>query len=374
MSAKHPTPEEYQRGIVTNHSSRFTPFSLKLANGGTLTGISHIPQNPTISYEAKPLLVGIHGGTCSAHTYDVTPEFTASTWSERLGIPFLAVNRPHVMHSSGWRLDRSSDDPGHPAFEVKEENSFFEEEARWWHEYILPALWQEFAAPNGCNSIVTTSHSLGTPMTILTASLYSAQASPEKGEYKWAGLIDSGWAEANTQRFYSTFGQEPTRDPDDIPLSHDPSIHAQPIRKEDKADIMLGPKGMEPDPSLRELLASGSTPVLMEESMAMATWWPQNKAKAQAGVKIPVLCALPEYDWAWQGSRRNIDAFCKGFVNAPRVEGACVEGTGHTIDLGPCRDGWWIRCYGWALEVAAGLAVREREGKPENFEQGEWPN
>ena len=61
-------------------------------------------------------------------------------------------------------------------------------------------------------------------------------------------------------------------------------------------------------------------------------------------------------------------------MKAPRVEGAIIEGAPHAHDYGRTSRGWWIRCFGWAIEVAEGMLVREWENKPyKNFEQGEWP-
>jgi len=76
-----------------------------------------------------------------------------------------------------------------------------------------------------------------------------------------------------------------------------------------------------------------------------------------------------------QGSKRNVDAFLKDFTNAPRVEGAVIQGAPHAIDLGRTSRGWWIRCFGFAIEVAEGLIVGEWKDKPyQNFEQGRWPD
>ena len=71
----------YQAAFATNPESKFTPFSLPLANGATLTGIAHIPFSSGVfhSSKQKPLLVGLHGGSCNAYTYDACPEYTAST-------------------------------------------------------------------------------------------------------------------------------------------------------------------------------------------------------------------------------------------------------------------------------------------------------
>lgn len=369
MTSKHPSPEEFHNILATNPSSKFTPFSLTLANGATLTGISHIPTTnaSSLGYPSRPLLVGIHGATCSAYTYDLSPAYTASTYSDLLSLPFVAFNRPNFLDSSGWLVDRSSPTPDKPQWKAEEGNSYFEEEGRWLHTYILPALWKEFAVPNGCTSIVTTSHSMSVPATIIAASLYSAQPSAERS-YVWAGMTLSAFAEHRTEHcetVNSALQTDPHREPHELPLGQDGRIHIPPFKPEDQMDLMLGPKGLSDD-ALRPLVWKQNTPFLTEEVMGMVVFWPTAKQRYKAGVKIPVLCALGEYDFVWRGTREEVEAFASGFVNAPRLEGARVEGGAHALELSRVAAGWWLRVFGWAVEVAAGQAM-DTEGKPAGY-------
>ncbi|TKA76319.1 hypothetical protein B0A55_04201 [Friedmanniomyces simplex] len=355
--AKQTVPSELHKALITNPSSHFEHFSIKLDNGATLTGISHIPTGGSSFPNGKPLLVGHHGATCSAYTFDTSPEYTASIYSQLLGVPFVAFNRPNYVDSSGWLVDR-----------------FFEEEARWLHEYVLPALWTEFGIPNGCTSLVTLSHSMAVPIIIIAASNYSSQ-SPAERKYKWAGAILYGYAEVHTKHCLDTIGRDmsdPHREPHEIPPGQDEKIHTPPLKPPTMVDLMCGPAGLEPDTKLRDLVKKAFQPFLAAEATEMDGWWPQHAAKYKAGVKLPILYALAEYDWVWQGNQRNVEAFCRGFVHAPRVEGGVVEGAPHAIDLGRTSRGWWVRCFGFAIEVAEGMVVREWEGRPANFEQGGW--
>ncbi|KAK4971595.1 hypothetical protein LTR42_007323 [Elasticomyces elasticus] len=368
-------PSDMHKPLITNSSSRFKHFSITLAHGATLTGIVHVPTGSQPSRDTKPLLVGCHGGTCSAYTFDVSPDYTASTYSQLLDVPFVAFNRPNYLDSSGWLVDRASNDPSNPRFKPKEGDGFFEEEGRWLHEYVLPALWTEFGIPNGCNSIVTLSHSMGCIVTIVAASSYSNQAMVDR-KYKWAGAILYGLAEVHAKNMFDALGRDmadPHREPHEIPVGQDERIHTPPFKTSSRTDLMCGPKGLESDETLRGLIEKGALPFLAAEPAELTGWWPQNRARYMAGVDIPIMYALGEYDWIWQGSKRNVVAFSEHFINAPRVEGALVEGAPHAIDLGRTRRGWWVKCFGFAMEVAASAVVREWEGKPANFEQGEWP-
>lgn len=163
--------------FATNKSSRFTDFSLILANGATLTGIAHIPPRVDFRYESRPLLVGIHGGTCTAHHYDISPDYTASASSAATGVPFVAFNRPGYAGST-------------TLLPFPETTTYCQEDGRWGHEYILPALWKEFGVPNGCTGLVATCHSIAVLGGVVTGALYAKDPTPA---YPLAGLILSGF-------------------------------------------------------------------------------------------------------------------------------------------------------------------------------------
>lgn len=180
--------ESIQAAVSTNSQSRFNAFSITLSNGATLTGIAYIPTARAESKNGAPLLVGIHGASCSAYHFDCSPQHTASRYSELFGVPFVASNRPNFLESSGWQIDRSSTGSGKPAWDKEDGLSHFEEEARWLQCYILPCLWNEFGKPNECTSIVTLSHSMSVPITVIAAACYSEQPETER-QFPWAGTI-----------------------------------------------------------------------------------------------------------------------------------------------------------------------------------------
>lgn len=355
----------------TNSASKFKDFSIKLSNGATLTGLVFIPptRGPYNGSSATPLLIGIHGTTCSAHTYDLSPGYTASTHSETLGVPYIAFNRPNFLQSSGWLVDRSSSTPTHPQWHADEGKTYFQEEGRWFHEFIFPALWETFGVTNGCTSIVTQSHSMSVPGTLEAANLYCSEP-PSQRTYTWAGMILSGYGEHPTEHcraVSAALQSDPEREAYDIPPGLDETIHVAPFRHEDRADLMLGPgPDVCAEGHLRPLIIQQTTPMHIAEIIDMVGAWPARKTAVKAGVKIPVLYALAEYDWPWQGTKENVDAFCADFANAPRVEGACVKGACHAIELSKVARGWWLRVFGWAMEVAMSEAL-DKPGKPGAF-------
>ena len=85
-----PLSSETNKNFATNHLSKFKDWRIRLQNGATLTGISYIPSS-SLNAKGGPLIVGLHGGTCCAYNYDVTPEYTASIYCDLLSVPFVAV-------------------------------------------------------------------------------------------------------------------------------------------------------------------------------------------------------------------------------------------------------------------------------------------
>lgn len=84
---------------------------------------------------------------------------------------------------------------------------------------------------------------------------------------------------------------------------------------------------------------------------------PTSNGTSSAGSK-PLLVAI---HGATCCAYKNVDAFGSEYVASTREEGAVVEGAGHAIELSPVNRGWWVRMFGFAIEVDAGLRVRSSE-------------
>ncbi|MCJ1448535.1 MAG: hypothetical protein MMC23_009052 [Stictis urceolatum] len=155
-----PTPTQ------TNKSSPFTPFALPLPNGGQLGGLSFLPPAPSAA--GQPLIVSLHGGTCTSANYDAS----------LLGpLNPLHSNRPPLLR---------------PEHIFPPPSPFFRETASWLHTQVLPLLWREFGLPNQCSGLVTTSHSMAVPPSIIAAATYASVPAPERA-YPLAGTILSGF-------------------------------------------------------------------------------------------------------------------------------------------------------------------------------------
>jgi hypothetical protein len=190
---------------ATNVSTKFASFSLTLTNGATTTGIFHIPAVSPAPIDSLPLIIAIHGGTCTAYNFDINPSHTAYLASSALSIPFVAFNRPSYLDSTPTPIPADS--------------SFHRETGKWEHEFIFPALWENFGRPNGCSGIVLLCHSMAVPGVIVAASLWAKDASPK---YPLAGLIFSGWGTAGKKQ--ESMQQQPA-------IATDGTIRLTPLKK-----------------------------------------------------------------------------------------------------------------------------------------------
>lgn len=317
--------------FVTNKSSRFTPFHLNLSNGATLTGISHIPPKGDFKYEYRPLLVAIHGGTCTSHNYDISPEYTASTMSAATGVPFVAFNRPGYADST-------------TLLPVMETTSYCQEEGRWNHENILPALWVKFGKPNGCTGIVVTCHSMAVLAGVVTGGLYAKDPAPK---YPLAGLIFSG---------FGTRDIMPPQPPGDPNLPPPSKIYF-PFAV--KKDLMLGEENFGcADPALVPLLEKQDTFMHLEEMIDLRAKFFTYCREYSREINVPICYALGERDWLWEGTTEAVQEFMAMFPKCPKPDGGLVRDAPHALEWSLVSPGWYSRCFGWAIEVCASSGIR----------------
>ena len=150
-------------------------FKLSLSNGATVTGLVSLPDSDQVSGPSTlPLIVAVHGGTYSASYFFADDQHSALPVSSALGVPFLAINRPGYKDTT-------------PVAPFPEDSSYLQEEGRWLHEEILPAIWKEYASRLGVSSIILMTHSMGSFSAIVAAALNS-----DSNLYPLAGLVISG--------------------------------------------------------------------------------------------------------------------------------------------------------------------------------------
>ncbi|POS81343.1 hypothetical protein DHEL01_v200273 [Diaporthe helianthi] len=316
-------------------------FKVDLPNGSTLSGHNYHPDTSSPAYTAlddsrRPLLIAIHGATYGSTYFDADPKHTAVLCSKGLGVPVVAIDRPFYKETS--------------PFTVPEGKNYHEELAVQLHNHILPALWKEFG--RGCGSMVLHCHSVGTPSAIILAGWLAQEQAQGKSEpaYPLSGLTISGFGSEQYHPNYVPQSQEPPP-PDPIPEWIDWPLDA-------KDDLMIQ-KGTV-DPAIYEQTRRLHNLLPRRERGDYELIWHDDKWRALCGaVELPVLIGLAEKDALWVGTEQHVKEFADGFTRSERVEASLVRGAPHCIELSYWAQGWYARCFGWALECATGYAVRK---------------
>ena len=312
--------------IMTHPDSKFTPFTLPLPPGATLSGIVYVPPSIASSSPYRPLIIAMHGAACNAHHFDVDSKHTASLAADAFSIPVVSINRPCYRNTTSF-------------LPVPTGSTFYEESGKWEHERIFPALWQTYGIPNGCTAVVVLGHSLAAPGMIAAAAMYAQDPHPA---YPLAGLIFSGWGSRiipEAQR--RAMGSEPLARKNMLMLN-DPSLQtaADSVRQYMEIQTEPGP------PEERSSLVDG-------------TWAPREKRLA-AQVNVPIMFALAEHDWLWYGNKEHVQEYEARFSSCPRFDGSVVRGAPHAIEWSHQSQGWYARCFGFGLEISAWKAIKDK--------------
>ncbi|KAL8856714.1 MAG: hypothetical protein Q9178_006671 [Gyalolechia marmorata] len=372
-------------------------FSLQLANSAVVTGL-RTPAASEPPPKGTPLIVGLHGGSYSAEYYNATPTYSASPYSAFLRVPFVAINRP------GYKDSTALPDT------LPEGSTFFQEEGRYLHNEILPAIWEAYAAGYGVSSIVILAHSLAVPMTIVAAALHATTPSSSSDEQRQDQSLEVGEGQVSDQ------GPEREQDTSSMKEGTKPAENVKENVKEDEkenveengkenvksyplAGIVLSGFGTIPnvttmarveplvdpnatritfppafkdeimlslpstgftDPEIYEKTEELNTSVsLAEFADAVGSWplyWCERYAKH---VRCPVMYALVANDCFWMPTKKAMEDFAGSFENSVRVEKGVVLGGVHCLELCRVGRGWYARVFGWAMEcgVAFGLGV-----------------
>ena len=304
----------------TNHESKFSPFSFGLSNGTTVTGISFVPLE--CSSSSKPLLVGIHGGTCTSQNYDVSPEYTASIYSSKYNIPFVAIDRPCYGGSTS-------------ILPLSESGSFYKETAKQLHSFVLPEIWKQFGASNNCSAMVTTNHSMSVPIAAIIGASYASMPVSSR-EYPLAGIILSGFG---TRQRTVDFG--------DVKVT-DVVVYPTQVKR----DLMLSEEHHQcADPALYPLLAQQDVPMPTAELIDLRAW-PKYGSTYTDAVELPILYGVGEHDWLWEASEDTMQEMKALFPRCPAFEGVLFKCGPHALEWSYESKEWFEKCFTWAEETA----------------------
>ncbi|KAJ5110226.1 hypothetical protein N7532_002871 [Penicillium argentinense] len=303
------------------------PFQFTLSNNGTVAGVHSVLQSSASRDDHRPLVVGLHGGCYDHQYFDATPKYSAALVSEALGVPFVSIDRPSYGGSSS-------------VLPIPEGSDFYQETGRWLHSYILPKLWSEFGVPNRCNCVVLLSHSLGVMGGIVAGALHAQDDAPL---YPLAGLIVNGMG--NTQSPFMA-GASPSF----VPVDDDHALFPP-----DKKDtIMFKPGTVDPD-ILAHCERLNAVAPLAELTQFPAMWLPVWKEKWAPQVTTSVMFCLVEDDPFFVVNEEEMEVCVRAFRNSPRVDGSLVRTAPHCMELSYWSQGWYARCFGFAMECSAGF-------------------
>lgn len=306
-------------------------FTLTLANGATLTGLSNTPPSSFPSPKYKPLMVGLHGGSYSAAYFDVDSQHTAAIASNALGVPWVAIDRPGYKGSTSF-------------YPIPARSSFPELYGSWLHELALPALWDSFGAPQGCTTIVLLCHSLGTPGAVIAASHYSSSPFPQQ-RYPLGGVIFSGFGSKLIPGRSSVDPHGPSSPPEFLCFT--PQV---------KDGLMIPPGTC--DPAIYKHTERLNTEFPSREVADIhSVWNVRFHADWAVKVQVPVMFGIAEHDCYWRPDQEHVADLLRAFVNSPRVEGGVVRGAPHNIEMSYWAAGWYARCFGFGIECAASAGV-----------------
>ena len=304
------------------------PFTCKLANGGTATGIYSIPPRTTTTNgpASVPLIIGLHGGGYNSDYFDAEANHTAAIPSRTYGVPFIAVNRPFY----GGSL---FDGPMPTAANYPQETG------AWMHRHVFPALWAKFGAE--CLSVVFLCHSLGCQQGIVAAAMHAQENNPA---YPLSGMICSGLG----HQIPPAFAQHPP-----MVGNTGPDYCSQTI--EFKDSMMFSPGTVDHAVLQQSERLSHLIPVAEANSIA-ASWAPTWRQSWAAQIAVPVMFAFAEMDFFFQATQSHLKECVEAFSGSPRVDGSLVHGAPHCMELSFWSQGWYARCFGFGMECAATYA------------------
>ncbi|CAM1508680.1 Fc.00g055280.m01.CDS01 [Cosmosporella sp. VM-42] len=295
-------------------------FRLALPDNATLTGIANFPLVSSPVSQNLPLIIGIHGAGYSSQYFDIEARHSAKKTSDELHVPFVAFDRPGYKGSTSIRG-------------IPDGSTFSEENARWLHNSILPALWRQFGSRNGCTCMVLHCHSLGTPSAIIASTLHAKETQPE---YPLGGIVFSG------------IGSQ----------SH-PDILAFRSRQQQGS--------LSSNETLRDLMLPSSTtdvevlrideelrchPPTGDIETATKVWGPRWRTEWAPNVLVCVMIGIAEADRIWIGSEEHLQDLTNAFTGSLRVEGTLLPYAPHNIEMSHWSQAWYDRTFEFAINCA----------------------
>ena len=303
-------------------------FNLKLSNNAVVAGIHSIPPPSTSPVDRRPLIVALHGGSYDCQYFDATPVHTASISSTAFEVPFISIDRPCYGRTSSF-------------LPVPEGSDFNRETGSWLHHYILPALWTEFGITNRCNCIVLLCHSFGVMGGIVAAGMHGQE---EKPSYPLGGVIASGLGDKQSPVMKTAPQLHESVGPDHVLMS---------LEAKDRVMFRPGTVSQEVLNCSERLNAISPSAELRGFVQVWFNTWKNDWA---ANLVAPVMFSLVDDDPFFVTTEEELKSCLVAFEKSVRVDGSLVKGAPHCMELSYWSQGWYARCFGFAMECAASFA------------------
>ena len=172
---------------------------------------------------------------------------------------------------------------------------------------------------------------------IVTAALHAQDKAPL---YPLGALIASGMG--NTQ---SSFMRESA--PSFINV--DANYALFPLDRKD--DIMFKPGTAAPEVLQQCERLNAACPHAETDQFA-AAWLPTWKQKWAAHISTPVMFSLVKDDPFFESTEEELQICLQAFSKSVRVDGSLIIDAPHCVELSYWSQGWYARCFGFALECS----------------------
>ncbi|MFC8228872.1 alpha/beta fold hydrolase [Streptomyces sp. NPDC057287] len=285
-------------------------------DGHKITALTAGPAEPS----GKPLIAALHGGTFTAHYFDVagTPQGSFLDTAAAADYRVVAFDRPGYGGSTALEPDSNT----------------FGRHVELLGDALVQAT-ERFAA----EGLFLVGHSIGGMIALMIAA--RAHELPLIGVSATgigAVIPHGGAAEA--------LGALPPDATEDLPY--------------DQRDlVMFGPEHTYGADALRQAHDSYA-PVPVRELIQAPAWPKEHLPTVAPRVRVPVHNALAEFDALWESTPENVARFAEMFTAAPFVEAGVARGTGHCIDHHTLGHALHLRQLAFAEECAAWASAQAR--------------
>ncbi|KAL2833182.1 hypothetical protein BJY01DRAFT_239541 [Aspergillus pseudoustus] len=87
------------------------------------------------------------------------------------------------------------------------------------------------------------------------------------------------------------------------------------------------------------------------------TWMPVRRDKWAVHITAPVMFTLVEDDPFFESTENEAEKYKKAFSSSSRVDTSLVPKAPHCMELSYWSQGWYARCFGFAMECSASLGL-----------------